>query len=87
MIKCPAKRFLIVLLSFQALEVIAEVADELHLHCSKLPLPYWAQVYLSGKAANKGELTNGTTPKGTGHGPKPAENGCVVRSRLAGEKQ
>ncbi len=69
--------------------MIAEVADELHLHCSKLPLPYWAQVYLSGdsrKAVTK-ELTNGTTPKENGHGPKPAENGCVVRSRLAGEKQ
>lgn len=35
--------------------MIAEVADELHLRCSKLPPPYWTKVYIN-------ETSNGTVP-------------------------
>ncbi|KAM3188146.1 hypothetical protein ACTXT7_000915 [Hymenolepis weldensis] len=69
-----ARRFIFCHSEFQALAVTKEVADELHLNCSKLPPPYWSNVYLKDK------ITNGTITK------FPLQNGhCVVERKENGD--
>lgn len=68
--------------------MISEVADELHLHCSKLPAPVWAAVYTKPPRALANE--NGVKVKDPLKTSKiPVPNGIfgkkednVVRSRV-----
>lgn len=64
---------------FQALGVIAEVVDELNVRWSKLPPPYWTNVYIHGNlnGVEKGKRIAPSLPDGH----QTSENGDEVRRR------